>query len=186
MLEGMSDPGALRPAYIPPPRDPDAAGQLPLEPDRRSAIPKVVGILATVFCGFGLLFSAGLALGMEDEMLQHGVSRPDLGSFATWMMVSLVLAVGVFALHLTAGIQAIRYARSAPRLMTAYAVAAIALAIGDAAISAITFPSELAGGAYEDLAVPRFGLAFLALPWPIVALVLINTRGARTACAAAR
>jgi hypothetical protein len=161
-----------------------------LGPDRRrSVIPKVAGILAIVFASLGLLGSLSTVLGVDDDMLVHGVTREGLGAFGTWMLAYLALAAAVFAVHLTAGIQSVRYAASAPRWMTLYGALAIALIVTDFIVSMTTFPDGrgfLHQKMYEDLVEPRFGLAVLALPWPIIALVLMNQHSARLACAAKR
>jgi hypothetical protein len=173
----LGRPEHLRPAHLGPDR-------------RRSAIPKVIGILAIVFASLGILGSLATALGVEDEMMTaYGVTREDLGAFGTWMLVYLALAAVVFGVHLTAGIQSVRYTASAPRWMTLYGILAIALIVTDIIVSMATFPDGagfVRRALYEDLVYPRFGLAVLALPWPIIALVLMNQPLARLACAAKR
>lgn len=172
----LTRPAHLRPALVGPDR-------------HRSAIPKVVGILAIVFASLGLIGSLSTAFGVDDDMLAHGTTRDGLGAFGTWMLAYVALAAVVFAVHLTAGIQAIRYAASAPRWMTVYGALAIALVVADFIVSMTTFPEGsgfLHQKLYEDLVEPRFGLAVLALPWPIIALVLMNQHSARLACAAKR
>jgi hypothetical protein len=156
---------------------------------RRSAIPKVAGILAIVFASLGLLGTLSTVIGVDDDMLAHGATRASLGAFGTWMFAYVALAAVVFAVHLTAGIQSVRYAASAPRWMTVYGALAIALVVADFIISMTTFPEGsgfLHQKLYEDLVYPRLGLSILALPWPIIALVLMNQQSARLACAAKR
>ena len=151
----------------------------------RSAIPKVIGILAIVFASFGVLGTLGLTFGMEDELSRYRITRDALGSFGTWMIVSGVFGFALFGVHLTMGIQAVRYAPSAPRWATIYGVLAIALVLADIIVSMATFPDGHGyrhRQAYEDLVYPRIGLAIFALPWPIIALILMNVRGARRSC----
>jgi hypothetical protein len=174
----MSGPGPLsRPPYL---------GQ----DLRRSSIPRVIGILAIVFSSLGLLGSFATLVGPADDMLKFSISKETLGTFGTWMNVYVVLAVALFGVHLTAGIQSVRYARSAPLWMTIYAILAIVLIVVDMTISYSTFPKGEFGflqkAIFEDLVYPRLGLAVLALPWPIVVLSLMNQRTARLACAARR
>ena len=75
----------------------------------RSPIPKVVGILAIVFAGLGLVTSLTLTLGFEKEFRRFGITKHDLGSFGTWMNVTMLPALAVFALHLTGGIMSLKY-----------------------------------------------------------------------------
>jgi len=178
----MTDENRLRPQYIPPRYPPEHSGALPLEPRTRSSVPRVLGILATVFAPLGLLVTFGLAFGFEEELSRYNLVRSELGAFGTWLNIGALLGVALFAVHLAAGIQAIRYARSAPTLLMIYSIFALALLVMDVAISIATFPSHLPPAAFDDLVGPRIGLAVMAAPWPIVALVLISTRGARRAC----
>ena len=153
----------------------------------RSSIPKVIGILAIVFASLGLLGSLAMTFGFDEEMQKYAVTREQLGGFGTWMLVYLIIGVALFGAHLTAGIASVRYAASAPSWMTFYAIAAIALVVADVAVPIATFPSGsgfLHKAMYEDFVYPRIGLAILALPWPIIALVMMNQRSARLACAA--
>jgi hypothetical protein len=153
---------------------------------RRSSIPRVIGILAIVFAGLGILGSLAITLGVDEDMRKYGGTREAFGEFGTWTAVYLWLAAVLFAVHLTAGIQSVRYAASAPLWMTIYGALAIALVVLDIAVSVATFPHLASQQIWEDLVYPRIGLAVLALPWPIVALVMMNQRSARLACAARR
>ncbi len=150
----------------------------------RSAIPKVIGILAIVFASLGIVGSLAMAFGFDEELARWGVTRHDLGDYGAWMMISLAPMTALFALHLTAGILSVRYSRWAPNLMTAYAILALVLIAVDCIIIATTFPGGTQSRLFDDLAGPRLGLAFIATPWPIVALVLMNLRGTRDACKA--
>lgn len=160
-----------------------------LRPVTRSAIPKVVGILGIIFASFGIFGSIATAVGVDDAMWKFDTSRESLGAFGTWTLVYVAIAAALFAVHLTGAIQSVRYAPSAPRWMTLYGILALALIAADVAVSMATFPG---GGGYrheafyEELVYPRFGLAVLALPWPIIVLALMNQRSARLACAGRR
>ena len=157
------------------------------DPDpRRSSIPKVIGILAIVFASLGILGALAMAFGVDEDMAKHGTTRENLGAFGSWMLAHVPLAGLVFAVHLTAGIQSVCYAASAPRWMTIYGALAIALVLTDLAVSVATFPHLTSQELQEDLLDPRLGLAVLSLPWPIVAIVLMNQRSARLACATQR
>jgi hypothetical protein len=182
MMRDMTEENRLRPQYIPPRFPPEHPGALSLEPTTRSNVPRVLGILATVFAPLGLLVTMGLAFGFDDELSRYGLVRSQLGAFGTWLNIGAILGVALFAVHLAAGIQAIRYARSAPMLLTIYSIFALLLLVMDVAISIATLPSNLPAAAFDDLVGPRIGLAIMSAPWPIVALVLISMRGARRAC----
>jgi hypothetical protein len=153
---------------------------------RRSSIPRVIGILAIVFASLGLLGALGISFGVDEDLARHGTTRENLGTFGSWMLAYAPLAGLVFAVHLTAGIQSVRYAASAPRWMTIYGALAIALVLTDLAVSVATFPHLMSQEFQEDLLDPRLGLAVHSLPWPIIALVMMNQRSARLACAARR
>jgi hypothetical protein len=150
-------------------------------PPQRSAIPRVVGILAIVFCVLGLLMSLGATLGPKDDLELWEVTTDQLGFFGTWLDIYLVLSVGVFALHLAGGIAAVAYKRSGPPLITIYAIVAILLSVVDVVVALTSVPESI-GWVRGDLIAPRIGIAVLALPWPIVAVVLMNLRGAKRAC----
>jgi len=165
--------------------DPYAAARAQLSPSvvpiPRSKIPKVVGILAIIFASFGIL-TATVPLGMQDDLRHHHVTWSELGSYATWMIVWVVLGLAISGVHLAGGIAALRYRRIGPKLLTIYAIAALVLIALDVGVSLKSFPLPASSLAFDDLVVPRLGLDFLALPWPIVVLALINGRNARESC----
>lgn len=111
-----------------------------------------MGILAIVFAAIGLLVTFASAFGYDEELQRHSLTHEQLGGFGTWVLLAVIPGLGLFALHLTAGILSLRYSRAAPIVMTIYGVAAL-------------------------LAVDC-----LAAPWPVVVLVLMNLPGARAAC----
>jgi hypothetical protein len=148
----------------------------------RSAIPRVVGILALVFAPLGMLFSLGWVAGPLDDLSR----LDDVGAwsgFRAWLILWGLLSFGVFAVHLTAGILATMYKRGAPRWMTIYGISAIGLCIGDAILVGALAPS---GGPHHsalvDSVYAHWVFSVLAVPWPVLALVLMNLRGAKDAC----
>jgi hypothetical protein len=98
----------------------------------------------------------------------------------------------VFALHLVGGITACSYKRAGPRLVTAYAVLALLLAVSDIILSSMLIPQTLhfensyvtMHSVRESMMVRTF-IEVMCVPWPVVALILMNTRGAKAACGAA-
>lgn len=175
----MPPPSAPYPPPYPPPQGYPLAGRYQ-PPPSRSAIPRVVGILAIVFAPIGLLMSLAMTFGPKDDFRWMEISQGDLGFFGTWIDLYLVLAVGLFVLHLVGGILAVAYKKSAPPILTAYAIAAIALVVIDIAVSmSVSVPDRWM---YEELFFPRLFIGLVALPWPIIAVILMNVGKAKQAC----
>jgi len=148
----------------------------------RSAMPTVLNILTIVFSVFGLIGTAVLVLGPNDDMTRHQVTYAAMGDYTTWVCVSAIIALAVFAVHLTAGILGVRYSRRAPNLMTLYAILALVLAVVDIVLALMLSPFPFASARFDDIIGPRIGLEVIAVPWPIVLLVLANLRRTREAC----
>ena len=171
----------LRPAHDRLPGRPAFAGQIPLHP-ARSAIPKVIGVLAIVFASIGIVVALAPIAVIDEDLAKHGLSHADLGSFGTWMIVSLAISLAISGLHLAAGIVSLNYGRLAPLLMTIYAAVALVFIGVDMVVSVRLFSPGIGSAAFDDLVGARIGLGILAAPWPIVALVLMNLRSARHSC----
>ena len=150
-------------------------------PQRRSAIPRVVGILAIVFAPIGLLITLAMTFGPKDDFQWMDITQGELGFFGSWLDIYLVLGLALFALHLVGGIMTVAYKKSGPPLLSAYAIAAIVLAVADVFISMGTL-SVSDRWVYQELVYPRLFIELFALPWPIVAVILINVRKAKEAC----
>jgi Na+/proline symporter len=167
--------------YVPPGAYQGAA------PVSRSATPRVVGILAIVFASIGVLFALVVHFGPMSDLDRWGVSKQASG-LMSWMWGSLALSIGLFALHMIAGVCALIYRPSAPRLITAYALFAILLGVADIVLSMALIPDNLQLADYisrsqvKESMLVRAVFAGIALPWPIVALALMNTRSAKVAC----
>src|SRR5512146_3056194 len=112
--------------------------QQPMRP-QRSGTPRVIGILAIIFAcigvGMAAIFTAG-PLSDIDKWHLYDQLRGEV----TWIYVSAAISVLVFVLHLLAGISAVRYGRAAPKLITFYAIFALAFAIGDIIVTVALFP----------------------------------------------
>ena len=167
------------PGY-PPGRPPSAVVQYLT---KRSSIPRVVGILAIVFACVGLCSAALWVWGPLDD-LSIWSRATGWSSVRAWLLVWGGLSVGVFVLHLVAGIFAVMYRPRAPRLVTWYAIAALLLAALDAALVVALAPS---GGPHhaalwESMCLMHLAYSAIAVPWPIVAVLLMNTTGAKRAC----
>jgi hypothetical protein len=82
--------------------------------------------------------------------------------------------------HLVGGIFALSRRTIGLRLLTGYAVGAIVLAIIDVVYVTVLAPSHYRVA--ESLMLPHLLYSALALPWPIVTLILVSLRRSRDAC----
>jgi len=149
----------------------------------RSAIPKVVGILAICFAAVGALGSGIWTWGPLDDLRMW--DRDHLwGAAETWLFVWGGLSIGVFALHLIGGILSILYRPSAPRVITLYSIAALLLVVLDLILVNVLAPSggPHHGAIHESVTSMHMAFCGLAFPWPVVALILMNTGAAKRAC----
>jgi hypothetical protein len=159
----------------------------PSQPPVRSAIPRVIGILATVFAVVGALFMAVWTFGPLSDLSGHHL-LDKMSGMVSWFYACAALSVVVFGLHLAGGIFAIVYRFTGLRLLTLYGVLAILLVIADAILVIVLMPDHIEGraGLTSDIrfsvTIMRIVFDGLALPWPIVVLALANTPRARAAC----
>src|SRR5688572_12703568 len=92
----------------------------------RSAIPRVVGIIAIIFAVIGVGCSAFWTWGsLHDIKLWDGGSK--LGFVVNWLYVWMAVSVLLFAVHLAGGVMACQYKPLGLRLLTGYAVGALVL-----------------------------------------------------------
>jgi hypothetical protein len=159
----------------------------PEPPPQRSAIPRVIGILATIFAGLGALFMAVWTFGPLSDLSKHHL-LDQMPNLVSWFYACAALSVVVFGLHLSGGIMAMVYKFTGLRLLTLYAVLAILLVIADAILVIVLMPGHIEGraGLTEDIrfsvTIMRIVFDGLALGWPIVVLALANSQRARAAC----
>lgn len=168
------------PGYPPRPPPPAAIAQYLA---RRSSIPRVVGILAIIFASIGLCSAVLWVFGPLDDLSRWNTTH-QWSAVRSWLLVWGGLSVVVFVLHLVAGIFAVMYRPSAPRLVTWYAIAALLLAALDALLVATLAPSSGPHhmALWDSVSLPHLIHSALAAPWPIVAGLLMNTTGAKRAC----
>jgi len=148
-----------------------------LAPPSRSGIPRVVGILAIIFSCMGAAGSLLFSAGPLSDLHRH---RDELGFIITWVYLWAGISALLFVLHLVGGIFAVMYRSIGLRLLTGYAVAAIVLVVLD-----LVLLNGFAPDVYrvkKSLAFPRTVFDVMALPWPILVLVLVNGRRAKQAC----
>jgi hypothetical protein len=141
-----------------------------------SSIPRVVGILAIIFSVIGLGIAAIFFVGPMG-VLERRTSWDHHKVLQTWMIVWGLSSLVLFVLHLAGGILGIMNRTLGLRVLTAYAIAAIVLVVLDVVV--LGFYAQ--GRAWDKIGMPHLGYSFLAVAWPIVALVLVNTRRARAA-----
>jgi len=148
---------------------------------QRSAIPRVVGILALVFAPIGIFFSLVFVAGPVGD---HSSVPSEWTALVTWLWVTFVASIVLFGLHLTGGILAVMYKRAAPLLMSLYGILGILLALGRVAVPFALMPKDVGGHSslMEDFVYMQIGYGVLAVIWPIIALALMNTRSSKTAC----
>jgi hypothetical protein len=157
----------------------------PMRP-QRSAVPRVMGILAIIFAGLGLLGSIIWTFGPLSDLDDHsGVSA--LKPVTAWLWIWMGLSTVIFVVHLIGGILSVQYKRAGLKVMTVYGIGAIALAILDCVVVMAVMPSEYKGGGGADdlwFSVVTMHIVFevMALPWPIIALALANGAKAKEAC----
>jgi len=159
----------------------------PPPPPTRSAIPRVIGILATIFSVLGALFMGVWTFGPLSDLSNHHLLE-QMSNLVTWFYACAVLSLVVFGLHLSGGIMAIVYKFTGLRLLTLYGVLAILLVVADAILVIALMPDHIEGraGLTADIrfsvTIMRVVFDGLALPWPIVVLALANSPRARAAC----
>jgi hypothetical protein len=149
----------------------------------RSAIPKIVGILAMIFAPVGAMASAIWTWGPLDDIGRW--SEGDWDAVSKWLLAWGMVSGLLFAVHLIAGIMAMLYRPSAPRWTTIYAIAAILLGILDAVLVVVLSPSGGGHhyiGLHESVVTMHLVFCVLSLAWPITAAILMNTARAKRAC----
>jgi len=146
----------------------------------RSAIPRVVGILAILFACVGLGSTGLWVWGPLDDLGRWGRHSGLPAWLWTWGALSLVVSV----LHFAGGLSAMFYRRRAPRLLTAYAIGAIAVAAADVIVLLAVAPST---GSHhwrisDSVLIPHFIYSGVAWMWPTLVLILMNVHSAKSAC----
>lgn len=168
---------------------------------RRSAIPKVMGILMIIFGSLGLL-SALSNLGSSGfDQLQATVPDAPLAGLEEVkhaeriMRIIGLVGLPISGLHIFAGIRAAAYKANGPRLSLLYAVIAalhttvstlLAYVVLVPAVDAMTSAvgGDPAGGVMQS-SMPFFLIvgAVIGLSWPVLVGVLMSRPATRAACA---
>lgn len=149
-----------------------------MQSGRRSAIPRVLGILMIVFGSLGVLGMAltmTMAFGAHDD--GYGVGGADMAHLLTYEKISSVVNLALAALDVFAGIALVRYRRVGVNLAQLYGLTNIVVAV----VSLVLLFTLLAPlGAM--LGGGLLGGSALTIAWSIVVLVLSNVPAAKLAC----
>ncbi len=153
----------------------------------RSGIPKVVGILMIVFASLGLLFTllalASAGTGSDYREMQ---SLPAFKTLTTMQLVFNAVGVCIGILHLVAGISAVRYKASAPKLAMSYAVLNIVTTIAYLVMVFAWLKPALEKAGFPEAGSVVGGVLLvsgvLSVTWPVIVLVLMSRPSARAAC----
>ena len=165
--------------WLPPPD----YGQ-PYQQPRRSAIPKVVGILMIVFASLGLLVSL-IALAMSGQFDKMDVGDVGIGKLKTYHMIEQCSYLLIGILHMVAGIMCVMHKRAAPMLAVVYAVLKILVVVVIWAL-VFTWLAPVLDKAPKEMKA-QFTMQMIVggvinISWPIVAWVLMSRPSARAAC----
>jgi hypothetical protein len=147
----------------------------------RSAIPRVVGIIAMVIAPIGALWS--WTAWSRSQRMASWDDADRLADTITYLEIYFVVSVALFLAHVLGGAFACAYRRLGRYLLTGYAIGALLLIVVDLYMM-YALPGE---GRQHDRhgwgGLVRMAASVIALPWPIVVLALINVRRARDALA---
>jgi hypothetical protein len=150
----------------------------------RSAIPKVIGILGIIFACLGVATSAIWTWGSLDD-LTHWDRDGVWTGVETWLRVWGFASCALFAIHLTAALFALGYRPMAPRLVTVYSVVALTLIVIDVVLEIVLAPTDsnyYYRSIRDSTTIMHIVYSGLAMPWPIVALILMTRKPAKAAC----
>jgi hypothetical protein len=168
------------------------AGQYAAPAPRRSAIPKVIGILMIIFGSLGLL---GGLIGLvmpSDKTFNHLQAWKD---FERITSIFGIIGLPVSAMQLFTGIMCVKYKVIAPKLALVYGLLAALLTISNAVIMfgfmkpALDAAMREAGGGGPMAGAMSAGIGvgvifgtIIGLSWPTVIIALMTRPGAKAAC----
>lgn len=152
---------------------------------QRSGIPKVVGILMIVFASLGLIASLwGLAVSAASDAMLREI--PQLKTWSKIDMVYSVVGLGISGLHLAAGISAVKYKASAPKLAVTYGAIVIVAYVVRAILLFAWLKPAIAKAQVPGAADALGGFIVIAtifiIIWPTIVLALMTRPAAKEAC----
>lgn len=149
---------------------------------QRSGTPKVMGILMIIFASLGLLGSLmGLVGGGISDASGAGEVHDAVKTFNTMSMIFSLVGLGVSALHLVAGVNAVKYKAGAPKLSMMYGVIAIASQVLQGIIVFVWLKPKMGPAANLIGGFLLISIIFASI-WPILVLVLMSRPGSKAAC----
>ncbi len=174
-------------SYLPPPTEMPGYGYGAPPPAKRSAIPKVIGILMIIFAGLGLLGTLiGLAGGTSmPHATGTGRFEDAFNTLRSYQTITGVIGLFIGIFHLVGGIQCVRYARNAPMLAKLYGIGAILVIIVEMSLMYAWLMPMFEGapaGFREFFGVFMFFGAIIGCAWPVVILSLMTRPSAKAAC----
>jgi hypothetical protein len=145
----------------------------------RSAIPRVVGILAIIFAPIGMLWS--YAAWSRAENMSNYLDTDRVAGTIQYLRIYFFISIALFLAHFVGGVLACMYRKLGRSLLTGYAIGALLLLVVNIYME-FMLPGE---GRSHDRhgwgALFRMAGNLVSLPWPIVVVVLINTTRSKLA-----
>jgi hypothetical protein len=157
-------------------------------PPRRSAIPKVIGILMIIFGGLGLLgglwsLVVSSAMGSMSSFSGGSDGFSELSTFMTLTKVTNFFGLAISFLELYAGIALVTYKAKGVKLAFTYAIANIAINLITAIlVFAWLKPAMDRNGFGGALGLGMLLGTVLSLAWPTVVLALVGRPNAKASC----
>ncbi|HTM19520.1 MAG TPA: hypothetical protein VL172_03400 [Kofleriaceae bacterium] len=169
-------------------------------PPKRSAIPKVMGILMIIFGGLGLLGGlaavSGASQGMNKEMMdknpafhdkEFGGDKlakviEDVQHFQRYAAIPGLLAA---AFQLWVGILAVKYKKAAPKMAMIFGVVNIVQVIGQLVLYFVWISPALSDAPPFVRSMMGMGFfvgAIFGMAWPVLILALMSRPPAKAAC----
>jgi hypothetical protein len=143
-----------------------------------------MGILMIIFASLGLL---GGLIGLAGSAAGPGLDEvKEWHTYMTMNKIVTVIGLGISALHLVAGLAAVRYKANAPMLARMYGLVNIIVTLGwSVVVFAWLKPAiEKAAGGLGAAAIGA-GIvigAIIGITWPILVLILMGRPAAKAAC----
>lgn len=147
--------------------------------ERRSAIPKAIGILMIIFASLVLLRHLwAIAIYVKGVGAFRAQVQTQAMKWEVIQLFEVIVGLGINVLHLFAGIAAVQYKADAPRLAVAYGVINIVIQV---ALLIFLFYEAQEPTAAATIILLR-DRAIVVMVWSMIVLVLMTRPRARSAC----